>query len=68
MGYTGLDGKLIKVDEEQIIVAEIRDMRRGGRSFHKIAADLNGRGIIGKRGGQYYASTIKAICDNAIHA
>ena len=68
LGYTGLDGKLIKVDEEQIIVAEIRDMRRGGLSLHKIAADLNGRGIIGKRGGRYFASTIKAICDNAIHA
>jgi hypothetical protein len=43
-------------------------MRQGGMSLLKIANDLNGRGIIGKRGGKYYASTIKAICDNDLHA
>ena len=42
-------------------------MRKDGLSLHKIADDLNGRGIIGKRGGKFYASTVKAICDNDLH-
>jgi hypothetical protein len=57
----------VPVDEELIIVSEIKEMRGGGLSLHKIADDLNGRGIVGKRGGKHYASTIKAICDNDLH-
>jgi len=29
--------------------------------------DLNARGIVGKRGGKFHASTIKAVCDNDLH-
>jgi hypothetical protein len=36
-------------------------------SLHKIADDLNRRGIVAKRDRKYYASTIKAICDNVLH-
>jgi hypothetical protein len=25
------------------------------------------RGIVGKRGGKFFASTIKAVCDNDLH-
>jgi DNA invertase Pin-like site-specific DNA recombinase len=67
LGYQDQDGKLVPVDEELIIVSEIKEMRGGGLSLHKIADDLNGRGIVGKRGGKCYASTIKAICDNDLH-
>jgi DNA invertase Pin-like site-specific DNA recombinase len=67
LGYNDQDGKLIPVDDELIIVSEIKDMRDQGLSLHKIAADLNGRGIVGKRGGKFFASTIKAVCDNDLH-
>lgn len=55
LGYEDQDGKLVPVDEELIVVSEIKEMGEGGLSFHKIADDLNGRGIVGKRGGKYYA-------------
>jgi len=67
LGYQGVDGKLVAVDEELVIVSEVRSMRQGGLSYHKIANDLNGRGIIGKRGGRFYASTIRAIVQNDLH-
>ena len=68
LGYEDQDGKLVPVDEELIVVSEIKEMGEGGLSFLKIADDLNGRGIVGKRGGKYYARTIRAVCNNDIHA
>ena len=67
LGYEAQDGKLVPINEELLIISEIKYMRDDGLSLHKIAADLNGRGIIGKRGGKFYASAIKAICDNDLH-
>ena len=67
LGFRDSDGLLVEVDEEQLIVAEVLEMRDSGASLHAIARDLNERGIIGKRGGRYYASTIRAICQNTIH-
>ena len=67
LGFRDCDGLLVEVDEEQLIVAEVLEMRDSGASLHAIARDLNERGIIGKRGGRYYASTIRAICQNTIH-
>ena len=68
LGYTGTDGKLVPIDDEQLTIAEVLDMRRQGLSMHKIAGALNSRGIMGKRGGKFYASTIRAILNNDIHA
>jgi len=67
LGYKAEDGKMVAVNDELLIIAEIKAMRKDGLSLHKIADELNGRGIIGKRGGKFYASTIKAICDNDLH-
>jgi site-specific DNA recombinase len=67
LGYRDQDGKLTEVDEEQLIVAEILEMRAQGRTFRDIAGNLNDRGIVGKRGGRYHASTIRAICTNELH-
>jgi len=67
LGYEDQDGQLVPVDEEMVIVSEIRAMRQDGLSLHKIANDLNGRGIVGKRGGKFYASTIRAILGNDLH-
>ena len=55
------------VDEELLVVAEIRDMRGQGKTLRDIADDLNQRGIVGKRGGKYHASTIKAVLGNSLH-
>jgi hypothetical protein len=37
-------------------------------TYRAIASDLNERGIIGKRGGRFYASTIRGIVKNDLHA
>ena len=67
LGYANADGKLVPLDEELLVVAEIRDMRGQGKTLRDIADDLNGRGIGGKRGGKYHASTIKAVLANSLH-
>ena len=67
LGYRNEEGKLVPVDEELLVVAEIRDMRGQGKTLRDIADDLNQRGIVGKRGGKYHASTIKAVLGNSLH-
>jgi DNA invertase Pin-like site-specific DNA recombinase len=68
LGFQAVDGYLKPDDEEQLIVREIFAMREQGLSLRAIANDLNSRGIIGKRGGVYHASTIRAVLANSIHA
>ena len=67
LGYEDSDGKMVPIDEEQLIIAEIQEMREKGSTLRAIANDLNDRGIIGKRGGVFHASTIRAILRNDIH-
>lgn len=47
LGYEDQDGKLVPVDEGLIVVSEIKEMREGGLSFHKISDDLNGAVLSG---------------------
>jgi site-specific DNA recombinase len=55
-------GRLVELPEEAEIVAEILTMRRQeGRSLSAIADVLNARGVPGKRGGKWYASTIRYL-------
>ena len=49
------------------IVTEILNMRNAGLSYRAIAHDLNDRGIVGKRGGKYFASTIRNVCENTLY-
>ena len=58
---------LVPVDKEQLVVAEIRQMRADGKTLREINDDLNNRGIVGKRSGKYHASTIKAVLANSLH-
>ena len=67
LGYRDSGGKMVPVNEEQLIIAEIQEMREKGSTLSDIANDLNDRGIIGKRGGVFHASTIRAILRNDIH-
>jgi DNA invertase Pin-like site-specific DNA recombinase len=68
LGYSAVDGFLTPDDEEQLVISEIQGLRSKGRSLRAIADELNARGIVGKRGGVFYASTIKAILGNSLHA
>lgn len=38
--------------------------KRGGKSFHRIADELNRRGVAGPRGGKWYARSVKIVYDN----
>jgi site-specific DNA recombinase len=67
LGYRAQDGQLVALDEEQVVVAEIRAMHEQGKTLREIAGDLNGRGIAGKRGGKFHASTIRAVLGNTLH-
>ena len=67
LGYRGEDGRLVPVNDELRVVREVITMRERGLSFWKIAGHMNERGIIGKRGGRFYASTVRAICGNDLH-
>lgn len=60
-GYSELEGRLIEVKRETRIVAEIARMRDQGIAFQAIADQLNEDGIQGKRGGKWYASTVRYL-------
>jgi DNA invertase Pin-like site-specific DNA recombinase len=67
LGYANEAGKLVPIDEELVVVADIQGMRAEGKTLREIADDLNQRGIVGKRGSKYHASTIKAVLANSLH-
>jgi site-specific DNA recombinase len=63
----GADGQLEPVAAEQAVVAEVIQRRAAGEGLERIAADLNQRGVKGKRGGRFSARTISLIAANTIH-
>ena len=66
-GYTYSNKRLIAVDSELKTVVLIREQRENGYSYHKIAKYLNERKISSKRGGIWYAETVKTVYQNALH-
>jgi len=60
-GYTYQNKKLVEVPEEQRTVELIRRKRDEGMSYHKIARMLNEDSIASKRGGIWYAETVKTV-------
>ena len=54
-GYKEVEGRLEKVKKETALVAEIIERRAAGATLKSIADWLNGKGIIGKQGGKWYA-------------
>jgi len=60
-GYSELDGRLVAVESEALVVAEILSHRKAGKTLVQIADDLNERGIEGKRGGKWHASTVRYL-------
>jgi len=60
-GFQAIDGKLEQVEAEALVVAEILAMRNQGDTLNAIADSLNNRGIEGKRGGKWFASTVRYL-------
>ena len=60
-GYTYKDKKLVEVAEEQRVAVLILEKRESGMSYHKIARMLNDEKIASKRGGIWYAETVKTV-------
>jgi len=61
------NGKLIEKAEEQKLVWNVKRLRKRGMSFRFIADKLNDDGFTGKKGGKFYACTVRDICRNDIH-
>lgn len=66
-GYTYFNKRLIAVENELKTVSLIREQRDKGFSYHKIAKYLNERKITSKRGGIWYAETVKTVYQNALY-
>lgn len=68
-GYKrGAAGVEVEADKVETIRFILRN-KRGGKSLHKIAAELNAKGQPGPAGGKWYARSVKIICDNrAVYA
>jgi site-specific DNA recombinase len=67
-GYREVDGRLIEVQSELDILANIVSMRNQGKTLRFIAGYLNDHGIQGKSGGKWYASTISYILKSRLAA
>ena len=65
-GYTYKDKKLVAVEAEMDTVRLIRGQREKGLSYHKIAKYLNDRKVPSKRGGIWYAETVKTVFQNSL--
>lgn len=60
-GYSEVEGRLVAVESEALVVAGILVQRQAGKTLVAIAEDLNNRGIEGKRGGRWHASTVRYL-------
>lgn len=60
-GFDAIEGRLVEVKREAKIVGEILRQREAGSSLADIANHLNAQGIEGKRGGRWFASTVRYL-------
>jgi len=67
-GYTYQKKRLTPLIKELNIASIIREKREEENlSYHKIAKFLNSQRLRAKRGGKWYAETIKVICENPLY-
>jgi DNA invertase Pin-like site-specific DNA recombinase len=66
-GYDREGGNLLPNQEEQKAIKLIKKWRAAGRTLEAIAAELTKKGIKTKRGGKWYAGTVKYILENNLH-
>jgi len=62
-GYSAIEGRLVAVEYEAKIVADMLQKRAAGFTLQAIADDLNNAGINGKKGGIWNAKTISRIIE-----
>jgi DNA invertase Pin-like site-specific DNA recombinase len=60
-GFQAIEGRLVEVQQESAVVAEIQAARTQGQTLQAIANDLNGRGIPTKMGKQWQPATIHLL-------
>ncbi len=65
-GFTYRDKQLVPVEDEMRIVRLICEQREKGVSYHRIARMLNEGNIASKRGGVWYAETVKTVYQHAL--
>ncbi|MCZ6558117.1 MAG: recombinase family protein [SAR324 cluster bacterium] len=65
-GYTYQNKKLVEVKKELETTNLIRKQREVGMSYHRIARFLNDQSIGSKRGGIWYAETVKTVFQNSL--
>lgn len=66
-GFERVGDSLVEDEQEQAIIRRIFFERSEGLSYWKIAEELNSLGIATKKGGKWYASTVKYILDNNLY-
>ncbi len=66
-GFKRDGNKLLEDHTEQDVIGFIIELTREGHSLRSIAAVLNERDIKAKRGGLWYASTVRSILSNSLH-
>lgn len=67
LGYVRVNDSLEKDEKEWEIVNLIFQLRSEKISYSKIAEELNNRGIPGKRGGKWYAGTVRYVFQNDLY-
>ena len=67
-GYDREGNRLVLNGAEADVVRKLKAWRRRGDSLHRIAARLNDQGVPDKRGGRWYASTVRYLLANDLHA
>ena len=60
-GFKAIEGRLVQVEREAAVVAEIQEARASGSTLQSIADSLNGRGIPTKTGKQWAPATIHLL-------
>lgn len=66
-GFDRIGERLVANPSEQAIVQRIKALDAEGVPMLRIAERLNAEGVTTKKGGKWYASTIKAILTNSLH-
>jgi len=64
-GYAEVNKRLEVVKHEADLVTEIFSKRASGETLQSIAQALNEKGVIGKQGGKWYASSVSCILKRA---
>lgn len=60
-GFDIVMGRLIKNAEESKIIEYMKELRKKGYGFRKIASKLNNEQIVSKHGGKWYAKTVEQV-------